>query len=315
MEARGPETLPSAQSDAAPDIEMPLREARVGQEAVAEVPPEALSGPNSELGAELLDRVATTARAPLSFDEPPATVQTASLPEEPLAELPLVTDRAWTGVQRPRSAPALYTRGPDVYVGPDPSATVLNLSSLHQERVSRHPESPASALGIAATQGPRPADESPLARLQAIFGGGEAVQQETVAQEVTQYLRGVSGETQQEEMVLSSTSQFPEVASEEPLEASAQRMQELEDEDPLPLVEPSTSQPSEEESDQQESVSSPSDVSASDAGVQRAESDEDDDSEEDAAAEPDLEKLARDIYPIVKRMLAIERERMPGLGR
>jgi hypothetical protein len=42
--------------------------------------------------------------------------------------------------------------------------------------------------------------------------------------------------------------------------------------------------------------------------VQRAEGEEEDDESE----ELDLTELSRRIYPLVKRLLAIERERMPG---
>lgn len=314
LEAQAPETLSFERIDAAPDVEMqaqmPLRERQERQEVSADVSPEALPEPSSELGAELLNRVG-------SSDEPLSTVQATSFPENPLAELPVVTDRAWRGVQRPRSAPTLYTRGPDVYVGPDPSATVLKLASVHQEGASRYPEPSASTVGIAASHGPRPVDESPLARLQAIFGGGEAVQQEATQETIAEYLTNVSPEAQweqREEMVLSNPSQFPEASSGMPLEASAQRMQEMQqDEEPMPLVEPSTSQPSEEE-EQQDAVSASPDDPAPDAVVQHVAPDEDDDAGENTAAEPDLEKLARDVYPIVRRMLTIERERMPGLG-
>ncbi len=297
--AAGPPTVRLQAEGEEEALEMPLRvrpprEAPPGPPAIQRepsparppraegVPPET-GQPAVTLGRDLLARLALRTRVLLRKPVRPASRRVARTPSK-------VKPRpARAEPRRPGIAPP--TRDSHVYVGPRPSLTLLDLESAHLVR-----RTPASVP-------PSRSPESPLERMQAFFEAREGRGEEAM---VLPFLPRPASP--------GSSSRPPGT---EPATAAPSSGAGLPGQPSLPLARPSAPRtPSERPPASpvvvQRQPAPPAISSFGEAPlpqgtvVQRA-------GEQAGQPEtPDLPDLAREVYPFIKRMLLIERERVPG---
>ncbi len=260
--------------------------------------------PPMTLGRDILGRAAARTRLPLSKPPAPASSRTAGVRRKvrpglvKMKRRPLTTrrlDRALGRVRSRIASPALYTRSPDVYVGPGPSLTLSGLESTHLDRtrpasirsISRTVESSqvqalfevGRARGDARMTLPLPLRPAPAS------SGSSARSSRAKADRSGQQAKAItvpSIASQPDELSLplaplpAPRSAPAEVIQRQPVSPGTSLIQEAE---PLPPT-----------------------------IVQRAEGSR---TSGDSGGEPDLKELAQRVYPLIKRMLVIERERRP----
>ena len=191
---------------------------------------------------------------------------------------------------RPRATlPSLYSRGPNVYIGPRSSLTLLRRKAASMAR--RHPASAQSGFQMPGS----PVEPPP--------GFGKLGSDERMV--LPPPPRPASPAPQPRPARAQAGPAQAKPARATPASASPPAQV------PLPLARPPAVQPAQAEVIQRQpedsSISSVGEaVSAPDTIAPEAED------EESGVEEIDLGQLARSIYPLVKRLLAIERERMPG---
>jgi hypothetical protein len=187
-------------------------------------------------------------------------------------------------IQRLSTSPTLYSRSPDRRIGPDVSLPVLRSASPGDApQLQRQPE---------PQTGP-----SPLDPLQQMLAAWQPKADEPMILPPPP-LQTASAQTQARHKT-------------EPKRAIQRKIEEPEP-PPLPLVRPPEPQPTPAQAIQRDMAVpeiTPIDDAVSTQGevVQRAEAE----GESSPAEGLDLASLAQQIYPLVKRMLTIERERRP----
>lgn len=253
----------------------------------AETPEPEAAAPQAMLGKDVLARAISRARVSLSRVVSPATRRTAGTRSIGMERQPQRGERIYrqvTAIQRGASSTPLYLRTPEKRVGPDLSLTVSRLRAGRP--IQRRP---AGAL---------PGIEMPVS-----------------AQDPLQaFLASWQGPREQP-MVLPPVPPRPARSSAAPVVQTKPTVAEPREtrrpEQPFPLtMRPLAPQPAATQVVQREAE--PPDIShvseaptVSGTIVQRAEGEE----SEDVTEELDLADLAQRIYPLVKRLLAIERER------
>jgi hypothetical protein len=298
-------------------------------EAAAEV-----DAPLMTLGEKMLARVTSKARLPLSkLFSPSSHRQRARMrpletrrsrhagqqrlkpsPEAGTIGIrPALAKGRDQGLSQARSragSPALYVQGPPVYVGPSLPFTIMGLESSRPTRASS-----TDTQSIFQPQASPP------------FGRPRGGQEPAILPANIQPLPGGWGTRGDEPMVLDrspgrsqakpaeetrpSFSSTPALAG-APARAIPIGTSQPAKPDELPL--PPTHRPARVEAIQRQAGSSvisavPETAPQQPSVGQRA---EDSSAEDERDSEPDLNQLAQQIYPLVKRMLVIERERRPG---
>jgi hypothetical protein len=277
-----PEPAPEPRRAAEPPPEPPRP---AGPPQAEEPAPEAGEPPT--VARDILARAASRARLPLSKLLAPASGPPKIGPKAARIVPPVLMKRMPGRATRPRPAlPALHTRGPDVYVGPSLPFTLLGFESAHPAR--SRPAGPRPGLQPPAT---------PSARFQALLEAREVEDGQPLV--LPALPRPVSPR---------APSSSPPARPAQAVKPGVSRPDER-SELSLPLAPPPAPQPAPAEVVQRQpeppaisSVTPPQQI------VQRAEGEE---PSGEARGGPDLSELARQIYPLVKRMLAIERERRP----
>ena len=218
----------------------------------------------------------------------PAGVQRRTSPRVVrMTHRPTIARKFDRGPSRARSRatlPSLYSRGPNVYIGPKSSLTLLRRKATPMAR--RQPASAQAGFQI------------PGSPVMPLPGFGKLGSDERMV--LPPPPRPASPAAQPR----------PAQAQAEPAKATPASASPP-DQSPLPLARPPAVQPARTEVIQRQpedsSTSPVSEIaSAQDTTVPDVED------EESEVEEIDLPQLAQRIYPLVKRLLAIERERMPG---
>ena len=248
------------------------------------------------LGKDVLARATSRARVSLSSAPSPAISRTVAKARPkagkgaPRPAAPGIRLSALRHIRARVTSPALYSRSPDIYIGPSASLTIPGLKSTYQ--VQRR----ADVRHGLRMRSQRPTPPSPATHLWAIYEAWKAQDERLPLARPPQ-------------PATSSTPTRPSKARSGP--GSTIQPRELSLPLPLPPVpQPPQLQVSPSETIQREPATIVGTLVQRDTVadvVQRAEG-EDSESEE----ELDLAELAERIYPLVKRLLAIERERMPG---
>lgn len=319
-----PPPLPPIQRKAAPEMVLRAAEpapeprrverdiAQPVQPSQAETPTPEISKPATPLGRDILARA--TSRARLSLSRP----RTRARPRRPMT---LAQTKPEAGQVAPRSAapetsswalryirsrtasPALYAKSPDVYIGPSRSLTISGLDPANQAR---------------RRAGARPSDQmpsqmvgSPLSKIHPL-----ALLEAWKAQDKEQLPLAFPPQPKPPRSPANALQAQPAPATQpsfgsviqpggpfqpppaRPLPPQPDSAQVEQPQLQLPLAETIQRQPT-----LAVGAFVPQDIV-----VQRAEGEE----ESDEPEELDLTELSRRVYPLVKRLLAIERERMPG---
>jgi len=276
-----------------------------------EAPTPEISETATPLGRDILARATSRARLSLSRPRPLAgsrrpLILAQAKPEAgqaaPRPAMPETSSWALRYIRSQTATPALYARGPDVYIGPSRSLAVSGLDPTYQAK--RQASAQTGVQMPSQMMAPSSSKLHPLALLEAWKAQDEdrlplaSPPQPAPPRSPARPLQARPTPTTQARPGSVAQPREPSRPPARPLPPQPEPVQIERPQLQLPLAETIQRQPA-------PAVGAfvPQDIV-----VQRAEGEE----EVDEPEELDLAELSRRVYPLVKRLLAIERERMPG---